>query len=49
MLAVNSFADYSPWANIIEIIPWLDKIACLYVVKLHRKKTQRYFKTVYFF
>lgn len=44
---MNSFDDYSPWADSIETISRFDKIACLFLVILHRKYSQRYNKYIY--
>lgn len=44
MLPVNTFVDYSPWTDSIETISQLDGIACLFIVILHRKYSQKYNK-----
>ena len=47
MSPVNSFDDYSPWADSTETISRLDRIACLFIVILHRKYSQRCNKVIY--
>ena len=44
MLPVNTFVDYSPWTDSIETISQLDGIACLFIVILQRKYSQKYNK-----
>lgn len=46
MLPMNRFNDFLPWADSMETISQLDRIASLFVI-LHRKYTQRYNKLVY--
>lgn len=47
MPLMNNLDDYTPWADSMETISWLDRIACLFIVILYRKYSQRYNK--YFF
>lgn len=42
MLLVNSFNDYSPWANKTETFSWLDRIGSLSFVILLRIYTEVY-------
>lgn len=46
MLLVNSFNNYSPWAESTETISWLDRIR-LFIVILHGIYSQSYNKHVY--
>lgn len=36
MPQVNIFDEYSPWADSMKTISWLDGVACLFVVILQR-------------
>lgn len=47
MLPVNSFNDYSPWADCKKTISRLDRISCLCVEILHKIYLQRYNKHFY--
>ena len=44
MLLVNTFVDYSPWTDSRKTVSQLDGIACLFIVILHRKYSQKYNK-----
>lgn len=41
---MNSFDDYSPWAENMETTSRLDRIAGSVIVILHRNHSQRYNK-----
>lgn len=47
MPLVNSFNDFSPWADSTEAISLLNRTVCLFVVILHRNYTQWYNKNNY--
>lgn len=49
MLSVNSFDHYSSWADSTGAISRLNRIACLFVVILHRKYSQRHNKEFFYF